>query len=275
MLPRIMVNARHKHGRARAWGRYLAGGAAAVAAGGLLLFRRRVRGDGTEGYARFAARLRLGHEALRRNLDHFVELIDRDADGHDPAGHDPAFDIVAFAEFVDLYCDFLIVHHECEDRIIFPALRKHGRLRSTDAAHLDRWGVEHREVNVAGAALARAAASAGGRGRHGLAAVRRLSLELAQLLRPHLASEEEILTADHLAEMIPARALPDIGRASARLSANPRRMALLLAHSLLPEEQQAVFGDAPWIFRRVILPLADRRANSRFAPFAVAATIRV
>lgn len=49
-----------------------------------------------------------------------------------------------------------------------------------------------------------------------------------------------------------------------------RELPLFFAHSLNEEEQREVFGATPWIFRRVIFPVMDRRARfSRFAAFAV------
>ena len=99
--------------------------------------------------------------------------------------------------------------------------------------------------------------------------IRRLSQELAALLAPHLAAEEEVLTADHLAEMAPASAIADIDRQGRKLFGGDRDIPLFFAHSLQPAEQKQVFGAAPWIFRRVILPLMDRRGFSRFRPLAL------
>src|SRR5690349_19795804 len=49
----------------------------------------------------WAIRFWLSHEALRRNLDHFIALVD----------HGQPFDARAFGDFVDLYGRFLTVHH--------------------------------------------------------------------------------------------------------------------------------------------------------------------
>src|SRR5262245_14603583 len=79
----------------------------------------------------YATGLQLGHRALLRNLDV------------------PARETTHSAEldaFVRRYLEFLVVHHRAEDDDLFPVLRQHGRLRTTDAAHLTRWDSEHRDV---------------------------------------------------------------------------------------------------------------------------------
>jgi len=177
--------------------------------------------------------------------------------------------VAAFGDFVGLYGRFLVVHHESEDRIIFPTLRRHGRLRSTDAAHLDRWSREHHEVNALGEALVRTSGGIRDGERGPLGEIRRLSQDLEALLAPHLAAEEEVLTPGHLAEMVPARAIAEIDRQGRTLFGSERGIPLFFAHSLQPNEQKQVFRAAPWIFRRVIFPLMDRRGFSRFRPFAL------
>jgi hypothetical protein len=214
--------------------------------------------------AGYVTRFRLSHEALRRNLKRFAAL----------AESGDVRDTEAFGEFVRLYGRFLLVHHESEDRIVFPALRRHGRLKSTDAAHLDRWTSEHRDVNAAGEALARAGEQVASRGRAALDHVRSMSAELGALLEPHLGSEEELFTPQRLAEIIPPEAVGEIDREARRLFSSDREIPLFFAHSLEPAEQSQVFGGAPWIFRRVILPLMDRRLFPRFEPFVISPALR-
>src|SRR5262249_21149558 len=146
-------------------------------------------------YERYAARLSLSHEALRRNLDHAVELIDQGRI------RDPK----RFGEFIALYARFLILHHDAEEHAIFPGLRRSSSPRSADAVHLDRWAGEHREINAAAAALLAA--------RSDLPQLRRRCTELRQLLEPHLMDEEGILNATHLPEMISERELVAAQRA--------------------------------------------------------------
>src|SRR5262245_25786972 len=121
-------------------------GMAGAIAGGTAVARRRRAARRQSPFEGWATRFRLSHEALRRNLRHFIQLTDR---------QEP-LDAVAFGEFVDLYGRFLVVHHETEDHVIFPTLRRYGRLRTTDAAHLDKWTAEHHEVNALAEALMRA-----------------------------------------------------------------------------------------------------------------------
>src|SRR5216110_1927116 len=123
----------------------LAVGALGAATGGVMAGRRRAAARRPDPFEDWVTRFRLSHEALRRNLRHFIDLIDRQA----------SMNVDAFGDFVALYAKFLMVHHESEDRIIFPTLRRHGRLRSTDAAHLDKWSTEHHAVNALGEALMR------------------------------------------------------------------------------------------------------------------------
>lgn len=167
--------------------------AGALVAGGVFAARRRASRTVADPFADYARRFWLSHEALRRNLDRFVEIAERD---------EPV-DRTALGQYLDLYGKFLTVHHDAEDEVIFPTLRRHGRLHTTDAAHLDGWTAEHRQVNAAGEALTRAGQGLGSRG-EALAEVGRMSRELRDLLRPHLASEEELFTAARLAEVGPA-----------------------------------------------------------------------
>jgi hypothetical protein len=199
-------------------------------------------------YQQYALGLELSHRALERNLDHFAELAS--GGGAPPADLGP---------FLALYCEFLAVHHHGEDDHLFPALRRNAAGRSSDVAHLDRWDGEHREIERLGRELERLA------GRVELGALGRRSADLRALLTPHTRDEEQTLTAAHLAEMISDRelttALDGIQRAM-----KPRALAMasFLATSLDPDEQRALMGDAPWIFRKVILPVVGGRKMKRF-----------
>ena len=236
-------------------------GAAGLVAGGLLVARRRakLRASRVDPFADYVTRFRLSHEALRRNLRRFIELAET---GEPLEGG-------AFGDFLRLYGKFLIVHHESEDQVIFPTLRRYGRLRSTDAAHLERWSTEHRDVNAAAEELTRVGGRVRDGGQQARLDVARASRELETLLTPHLASEEELFTPTHLAEIVPAKAIGEIDREARRLFGRDRDIPLFFAHSLQANEQKQVFAAAPWIFRRIIFPLMDRRAFTRFKPFAI------
>lgn len=193
-------------------------------------------------YDSYTLGLRLSHRALTRNLERFVAIADS---ARPPAG---------LGEYLGLYVEFLDVHHAGEDRSLFPALRRHTAGRSTDAAHLERWDGEHREI----ARLGRELETHGGTPVLRELAAR--SRDLLAVLQPHTESEEALLTAEHLAEMIPAAELAAAVDEVAR--ANRSRalvMASFLASSLEPTEQQALFANAPWLFRRVLLPISRRR----------------
>jgi len=230
----------------------LGGIAAAVITRNLAARRREASGyPRMSEYERYAARLRLSHEALRRNLDHAVELIDQGR----------VRDRKRFGEFIALYARFLILHHDAEEHAIFPALRRSTSLRSADAAHLDRWGAEHREVNAAATALLAA--------RSDLLQLRQRCTELRQILEPHLVDEEAVLNAIHLPEMITEPELAAAQRSVRGEKEAGPLMTAFLARSLSPEEREAVFGDAPWVFRSIILPQVSRLGMRPYEPFVL------
>jgi hypothetical protein len=191
----------------------------------------------------YALGLALSHRVLERNLRRFTELAERRAPA--PEG---------LAAFVELYGEFLDVHHDGEDRFLFPALRRHTAGRSSDAAHLDRWDHEHRDIVRLGGELRRAA-SAGD-----LAQLGAHSRDLHALFVPHAADEEATLVPAHLAEMLPGEELGAMMAAVQKANrARAIAMASFLATSLEPQEQRTLMGAAPWVFRKVLLPLGARR----------------
>jgi hypothetical protein len=100
-------------------------------------------------YESFPLGLRLSHAALLRNLGGFITIADEER-STSPDN---------FSDFVLLYVAFLDMHHSGEDDFIFPALRRHSAGKSTDAAHLDRWSSEHRDVYAAARAQAHSEAA--------------------------------------------------------------------------------------------------------------------
>jgi hemerythrin superfamily protein len=215
-------------------------------------------------YESYTVGLQLSHLALLRNLDRFVEIAEQ---GPRPAPQLPAF--------VRLYVSFLDVHHGSENDFVFPALRRHAAGKTTDAAHLDRWSAEHRDVHALGEQLSRDAQRIGA-SPGPISMLAKTSRELKALLTPHVASEEDVLSPAHLPEMIPekelAATIAAIGRANASRAI---AMASFLATSLEPDEQRALLGDAPWIVRKVILGFIGERRMRRFRSIVHSPSIAV
>ena len=245
----------------RPWFPWLAGGVSALGVGAVVVAARRRAAElvGPQLYRSFAMRFFLSHEALRRNLDRFVQIIDREE----------ATDLEAFGETVRLYGEFLTAHDESEDRFIFPMLRRASTLRSTDAAHLDFWTEEHHEVNALAAVLIRAGDAVRSGGRIAYGELRGTVFELDEILRPHLAAEEQLINAEHLAEMVPPEAIRDMERAMRKELFHDQRLMLFFVHSLGADEQRRLTREMPAVFRKWILPRWDRRLFTRYAPLAV------
>ncbi|NVB79236.1 MAG: hemerythrin domain-containing protein [Kofleriaceae bacterium] len=197
-------------------------------------------------YTNYALGLQLSHRVLTRNLHRFAAF--------DQADSLPA----DFGDYLRLFLEFLEVHHDGEERSLFPALRRNAAGRSTDAAHLDRWTSDHREIGRLHDELAKISSALTSADARGAVVVR--SRDLLAVLQPHVDDEEAVLTPQRLAEMIPERELAAATDEVAR--ANRSRaltMASFLATSLDPKEQASLFGNAPWLFRRVLLPISKRR----------------
>ncbi|MBX3230706.1 MAG: hemerythrin domain-containing protein [Labilithrix sp.] len=103
---------------------------------------------------------------------------------------------------------FLLGHHHVESAIVFPGLRRHGRLRSTDVAFLDARDAEHVAVEAACRQLAAMSASASA----SAADIARLGAELLAMFEPHVAAEEDGLRPAVLRTMISREGLDAIGR---------------------------------------------------------------
>lgn len=197
-------------------------------------------------YTSYALGLQLSHRVLTRNLHRFVAYGETDSLPAD------------LGDYLRLFLEFLEVHHDGEERSLFPALRRHSAGRSTDAAHLDRWTSDHREIHRLHdelATIGNALTSPDAR-----SALVARSRDLLAVLEPHVGDEEATLTPQHLAEMIPERELAAATDEVAK--ANRSRalaMAGFLTASLEPKEQAQLFGNAPWLFRRVLLPISKRR----------------
>jgi hypothetical protein len=160
--------------------------------------------------------------------------------------------------------------------VVFPALRRHAAGRTTDAAHLDRWSADHCEIDALGEELVHLAMRLTGGGGDALALLGKRSAELKALLTPHVASEEAVLSSSHLPEMISERELGETTDAIARANrSHAIAMASFLASSLEPDEQKALLGEAPWIFRKFFLGVLGARRMRRYRSLVHTPTLAV
>ena len=237
-------------------GSLLAAGCGAPARNEEVRSAARAYADGSP-YQRFATGLDFTHRALRRNVARIAKLDERDG----PATDDTL-------DYVALFGRFLTSHHEGEDRFVFPALRASTRLRSSDVAFLDAKAAEHREVHGLLDELSAAIDALRRGSSRSLARTAATARSLEVLLLPHLASEEEALTPEHLAAMIEPGGLRE---AEDRMLEHDKKggaaLLMLYVHSLSSDEQQVLLGSESWFFRRVLVKGVWRSSFSRFVPF--------
>jgi hypothetical protein len=103
---------------------------------------------------------------------------------------------------------FLLAHHTIEDRVLFPMLRRAGRLRSTDVAALDSFDRAHHELHGLADRLTTVTSPAG------LASLARDTLAV---LTAHVTEEETGLAPDRLRTMVNEAELVEIGREADRV----------------------------------------------------------
>jgi hypothetical protein len=103
---------------------------------------------------------------------------------------------------------FLLAHHAAESDVLFPALRRCGRMRSTDVSALDACDREHVELH----ALCDRIVAAAARPAPDAAELAALALETRDRLRAHVAEEEVALAAARLREMASLDDLAEINR---------------------------------------------------------------
>jgi hypothetical protein len=102
---------------------------------------------------------------------------------------------------------FLLAHHEMESSGLFPGLRRHGNLRSTDLASLAARDLEHIDIHrLADELLATTSAL-----HPHSATIAAQARELVALLAPHTREEELALTPERLREMISIEGLTALG----------------------------------------------------------------
>lgn len=102
---------------------------------------------------------------------------------------------------------FLLAHHEMESRGLFPGLRTHGHLRSTDVACLDARDAEHHDIHRLTEELL---ATTNALHPHS-ATIASQARSLMALLEPHTREEENALAPARLREMISEEGLAILG----------------------------------------------------------------
>ncbi|MFT3697102.1 MAG: hemerythrin domain-containing protein [Kofleriaceae bacterium] len=211
-------------------------------------------------FASYADKLRISHLVLRRNT---MKIRDTTLIDPQPAGDD-------LADYTALVLKFLGLHHENEDRFLFPALREHHALRSTDAAHLDRFEREHVAVHALMDEITSLLPAVRRDTAHARRDLGNRVADLHDLLTPHLDTEEDVLRADHLATMIPEDALArcehDQIAVDKAIGGTP--VFMLLVHSLSEAEQNTLLGKLPWFVRRVLIGGFWKPGYARFRQFA-------
>lgn len=103
---------------------------------------------------------------------------------------------------------FLAGHHAMESDVLFPGLRRHGRLRSTDIHFLDACDREHHELHQLNDRLLAAASAP----HPTTLAIVSLARDIAARLAVHTKEEEDGLAPERLREMITVEGFREVGR---------------------------------------------------------------
>jgi hypothetical protein len=98
---------------------------------------------------------------------------------------------------------FLLGHHHAESAVLFPGLRRHGRLASDDVAFLDARDHEHTELHALCERLL---------GESRATELRTIAGEILLRFVPHIAEEEEGLAPERLRRLIDPAGLAELGR---------------------------------------------------------------
>jgi hypothetical protein len=166
-------------------------------------------------YQAAAAQLTTIHRELRGALANVL---------HHAADPSPATTtgLAGLSEYTTLFSRFLLAHHHAEDTHLFPALRREGKLRTSDLDFLAGLERDHVEVHTLCEHLIDRCRS----GSPDRAALRRQAADLQQLLLPHLTAEETGLAADRLPHLVSQDALLAIQR-QVQTSGGPQRQQVL------------------------------------------------
>jgi hypothetical protein len=103
---------------------------------------------------------------------------------------------------------FLLGHHHVESAVLFPGLRRLGRLRTSDVAVLDACDREHRELH----ALCERPLASASAPHPVVGEIVLVARDLEASFMDHIAGEEAGLAPEQLRAMIDRRGLEEIGR---------------------------------------------------------------
>jgi len=102
---------------------------------------------------------------------------------------------------------FLVAHHTLESEVLFPILRREGRLRSADVSFLDPFARAHHELHALCTRLLDAGPGSAGS----------LARAIRELLIDHVAEEEVGLAAERMRQLISVEGLDEVQREGDRL----------------------------------------------------------
>jgi hypothetical protein len=102
---------------------------------------------------------------------------------------------------------FLIAHHTLESEVLFPILRREGRLRSIDVAFLDPFDRAHHELHELCERLLGAGASSAGS----------IARTIREILLEHVAEEEAGLVPERMRELVSTSGLEEVQREGDRM----------------------------------------------------------
>jgi hypothetical protein len=102
---------------------------------------------------------------------------------------------------------FLLAHHTLESEVLFPILRREGRLRSADVGFLDPFDRAHHELHALCTRMLEAGPASAG-------SLARATLEL---LIDHVAEEEAAMTPPRMRELISPAGLDEVQREGDKL----------------------------------------------------------
>lgn len=97
---------------------------------------------------------------------------------------------------------FLLAHHTLESEVLFPILRREGKLRSADVAFLDPFDRAHHELHGLCERLLDAGPGSAGS----------LARAIREVLLEHTAEEEAGLTAERMRTLISVAGLDEVQR---------------------------------------------------------------